>query len=151
MRLFIPFFAALIFVLLGSCNSLKLQRYTPETFPSERVHFGSKLGESAHPSEYVLLPNGQLYRNERDSMRYVELPSVSYREARSIFDYLEQTRFYRYDFYFPGESYYYIREQRGELDHKVVWGATEPLVREDVALLYARLEGLVRTSSKQAP
>lgn len=144
-------FTALFFVALGSCDSIKLQRYTPETFPNERVHFGSKLGQSASPSEYVLLPNGQLYRNERDSMRYVELPSVSYREARSVFKYLEQTRFYRYDFYFPGEVYYYIREQRGELDHRVLWGAIEPPVREDVSLLYARLEGLVRTSIGKAP
>lgn len=133
MRLLI-FLSALL--LLASCE---IPQYAYKELPEHRIHFGSGGGFTGVVTEYVITPNGQVFRKYSNRQEADELTPFTPREARGFFESLDSLRLHKYEFNHPDNLYYFLRQVDDQIDHTVQWGRIEKPIREDVEAFYNRL------------
>ena len=86
------FFTAILMI-AGAALFLHCARtYQPNSLPDRQLRFGSSGGFTGETIEYVLLPNGQVFRHDVSSDTYTETGRLSTATAKKYFaqaDYLD--------------------------------------------------------------
>lgn len=115
---FYLFFGILILLGLTSCF---LTRYTPDKLPLKRLEFGQGGGVSGAVKEYTVLPNGQVFVHNSLDNYYLELERIKPRTFKRAWHTLDSLRVLKYDFYFPGNVYAFLRLSDEEVEHEITW------------------------------
>lgn len=110
--------------------------YTMEELPPTRVHFGEGGGFAGTKTEYILLENGQLFQKPAGEKQFQELSTLPRAKSKLLFAQVDSLRLHRYDFYHPGNLYFFLRQTTEVIDHTVQWGEADRPVREDVQRVY---------------
>ena len=134
--------AVLGVLFIVSCLPVK---HTLDTLPDEQLYFGSGGGFTGAVKEYLLLRNGQVFLfdigiNKQDTFELEGLPRL---DARDLFKRLDTLRLHTYDFVYPGNMRYYIRQTDEQTDHTIQWGDPRWEVRADVVRFYQDLVALM--------
>ena len=117
--------------------------YTLEELPEDRVYFGEGGGFAGTVTEYLLLPNGQLFFKKPGASNFTELNGLARKESKDLFKQLDSLRLAKHDFNKPGNLYYFLRQTTEEIDHKVTWGLPDVPVRDDIQRMYRSLKDAV--------
>ncbi|MBK7410296.1 MAG: hypothetical protein IPL49_07620 [Saprospirales bacterium] len=132
----------LVLLLFAACLPVK---YALDNLPDQQLYFGSGGGFSGASKEYLVLHNGQVYLFELGVHKQdtFELQTIPRPEARKLFMQLDSLRLHKYDFVYPGNMRYYIRETDAQTDHTIQWGDPRWDVRSDVVQFYQELTALM--------
>ncbi len=112
---------SVLLVLVTFWSSCFLKRYRPDSLPVERLEFGQGGGVTGAVKEYTLLPNGQLFVHNSLNNYYLELERLRPRVFKQARHTLDSLRFLKYDFYFPGNVYAFLRYSDEEVEHEITW------------------------------
>lgn len=129
--------AALVF---WFCKSPK---YTADTLPQKQLRWGKGGGFVGKETLFVLLENGQIFKQSPDSGSFAEADHTRAGKARKLFKLVETAGLQNLDFQHPGNTYKFIEVMSGDTIHRVSWGDPQQSLDAAVADLYAQLEGLV--------
>ncbi len=135
------FFSVSALCFLSGC---KIAKYTVDKLPSHQLIFGSGGGFSGLETTFILLENGQVFRQTGVDDVYEELKPIRRKKARDLFSKLSSLQLYKLDIENPGNMYYFLREVTDKLDSKVTWGAGDYLPPQALISLYKELSGLVK-------
>lgn len=137
--LFWPFIALLLF---ASCLPVK---YGLDELPDQQLRFGSGGGIAGSFQEYLLLANGQIFLFELGFGKSdtFELQALSKSDARILYKEMDSLRLHKYDFNYPGNMSYFIRQADEMTEHTVQWGNPRWEVRPDVAEFFTQLNAIV--------
>ncbi|MCB0640031.1 MAG: hypothetical protein KDC44_00255 [Phaeodactylibacter sp.] len=127
----------------------KTTTYTLDELPDTRVYFGEGGGFAGTLTEYLLLPNGQLFVKPQGTSTFVELNGLARKESKLLFKQLDSLRLHKYDFNKPGNLYKYLRQTDAEIDHRVTWGMPDVPVRPDVQRMYKSLKAAVEGKKRK--
>ncbi|MEO1518884.1 MAG: hypothetical protein AAFV95_27965 [Bacteroidota bacterium] len=131
----------LLLALLSSCA----KQYTPANYTGSRIEFGSGGGITGAVTRYVLLENGQLFRQQG--------PDTSFQEATARLDKsVVKQKFDNYKFLKlsdvqyqqPDNMYYFVQHQEGDQMHTITWGGAAPNLPTDVKIFYRNLNQLTK-------
>lgn len=146
MKTFILFLAictaALVF---WFCKSPK---YTADNLPQKQLRWGKGGGFVGKETLFVLLENGQIFKQGPDTGSLTETGHTRPGKARKLFKLLETTGIQQLDFQHPGNTYKFIDVVSGDTIRRVSWGDPQQSLDAAVADLYAQLEGLVEKNKK---
>ncbi len=70
---------------------------------------------------YTLLSNGQVFVRSSSEPYYLELERVKARVFKKAWHSLDSLRFLKYDFYFPGNVYAFLRLSDEEVEQEIAW------------------------------
>lgn len=134
--------AVLGLLLFAACLPVK---YALEDLPDQQLYFGSGGGFTGASKEYLVLQNGQVYLfdlgvHKQDTFELETIPRL---EARGLFKQLDSLRLQKYNFVYPGNMRYYIRETDAQIDITIQWGDPQWTVRSDVEQFYQELTALM--------
>lgn len=127
----------------------KTTNYTIDALPETRIYFGEGGGFAGTVTEYLLLPNGQLFVKPQGTSTFVELNGLARKESKALFKQLDSLRLHKYDFNKPGNLYKYVRQTNEEIDHKVTWGLPDLPVRPDIQRMYKSLKAAVQGKKRK--
>lgn len=135
--------AGLIISLLFSCKT-----YGPDDLPDRHLHFGKGGGFTGMTTEYMLLPNGQLFIREgrAGSGEWKELEKVNKTAAKSLYHDWENNEQFKENVREPGNMYYFITMKKDSLEYRQSWGASGYRPDESLKSFYRRAVDLVKTS-----
>ncbi len=134
---------AFSFLLFTHC---KVVKYTPDKLPTKQVVFGDGGGFAGIETSYILLENGQLFRQVGTEGKYQELRGIKPKEAKVFFDKVASLQLYKMDIEKPGNLYYFLQEINEVIDSRVTWGAGDYLPPHSIISTYKDLKEF---SSKQ--
>ena len=146
--------AFLLVLLFAHC---KVVKYTPAKLPVKQLIFGEGGGFAGSEISYILLTNGQLFKQTGTGKPLQELKSVHPKEAKNFFETVASLRLYKMDIDRPGNLYYFLRETNEATDSQVTWGAGDYLppkalvaTYKDLMALASRQEAIVRKKKAEA-
>jgi hypothetical protein len=142
---FKPFSILIAGLLLFSLACLPA-RYTMQDLPGEQLRFGAYGGFAGSHKEYIMLKNGQVFLLESLGARRdtSQLESFAGREVRPLFKRLDSLRLHKYDFNYPGNMTWFLRQIGETTDITVQWGDPVWDVRADVADFHRELNAFVK-------
>ncbi|WP_207435449.1 hypothetical protein [Sabulibacter ruber] len=106
------------------------------------MSWGNGGGVGGKVTEYVLLPNGQLFQKEPFTKQVKELASVSEKEAARMF---QQATELDLSFKHPGNVYQFIKlGEESNPGKEAVWGSHQFTPPTEVQALYRQLQALVQ-------
>ncbi len=129
----------IVFLLL-LFTQCKVVRYTPEKLPSRQLIFGDGGGYEGVETSYILLENGQLFKQTGVNGPYQELKPVKAKEAKPLFEKVASLQLYKMDIEEPGNIYYFMREVNETIDSRVTWGAGDYLPPRALVATYKELQ-----------
>lgn len=125
------------FFLTGAC-----QKYTTDNLPDTQIHFGEGGGITGAITEYCLLKNGQLFDKKHFTENFKPLKKGKRRTAKKLFKTCKKIDIEKIELNNPGDKYYFIQYQTGEINHKITWGRNKEEVPAELIELYASLKAL---------
>ncbi len=131
-------FATLLF---AQC---KVVKYTPNKLPSNQIIFGDGGGFADIETSYVLLENGQIFKQVGTEGRYQELKSINGKAAKVYFEKVASLQLYKMDIEKPGNLYYFLQEVNEAIDSRVTWGAGDYLPPQGIVATYKELHRLAK-------
>lgn len=139
---FLPIFASMIiFMNLIQC---KAQKYTPETSPEQRLHFGSGGGFAGTMTEYCLLKNGEIFVRQSHDGEWVKHHKIKAQKAEQCFSQIEHLKLKEVNYNIPGNVYRFIKIGEQKQEHKIVWGGTQKKPSNDIVVFYTILQKMVK-------
>lgn len=132
----------IVFFLIG-CKT-----YTPENLPDRHLHFGKGGGFTGMTTEYMLLPNGQLFIREgrAGSGEWKALEQVEKATATALYRTWENNELFKETVQQPGNLYYFITMKKDSLEYRQSWGANGYQPDAALKLFYQRAVDLTKTS-----
>ncbi|GJM31547.1 MAG: hypothetical protein DHS20C18_05480 [Saprospiraceae bacterium] len=121
-----------------ACNTTL---YTPDNLPERQLHFGSGGGFAGTSTEYLLLDNGQLFRNEGKG--YTSLESARPGAARRVFKAFYKMNLDTLDYNQPGNLYYFIKMQDRGTTYEITWGGFQDAPSKALEVYYQSLNQIV--------
>ena len=141
MKIVLLFSALFAAALLGSqCHHPK---YTATQLPDEVLRFGNGGGFTGAVTEYILLENGQLFKNASKAPEPMELACVGRKKGHKLFEAAESLGLLDVDFSYPGNMYYFVEFQDDGKQRRVTWGDREHPVDPKIKDFYDQLSALV--------
>ncbi len=141
------------FILLAllpfSLFSCKTEKYSASNLPEIRLSFGNGGGFAGAYTEYILLENGQIFKQEgiRGSME--EFGKIKKSKAKKIFQQLEEAEFPTLKRDAPGNMYRFMSCQTSTSSNKVTWGSHEKVDLDDkLDSLYQECMKLIEGNKK---
>lgn len=135
-------------VLILSCSilffSCKSQQYLWGQLPEPRLVFGSGGGFSGAVDTYILLENGQLFHENSLSGAVEPLPSITKREALSLFEAYEALGLAGADVNHPGNMYYFMGSIHKGEKHTLTWGKRDRSIPKAYADYYEQLQQTIK-------
>lgn len=132
----ISLFSLLAFSLLASCKS---QQYTAENLPEQQLLFGEGGGFTGAVTEYILLENGQIFKNYSLNDSTIELGHVKKRTAKDMMKKIQAMQLDTMDVKQPGNMYYFLSYKTSNKEHRVTWGAPAYQVDPQIEAFYKEL------------
>lgn len=123
-------------------SQCKVVKYTPDKLPTKQVIFGNGGGFAGIETSYILLENGQLFKQVGLEAPYQELKSIKPKEAKPFFEKVASLQLYKMDIEQPGNLYYFMREVNEAIDSRVTWGAGDYLPPKSLVSTYKDLKAL---------
>lgn len=134
----VPFLAAIF--LFTACKHTK---YTAEKLPEKQIRWGNGGGFVGKESAHILLDNGQMFA--RDIMGAIsEGQKTKGKKAKALFKSIETLGLAKMEFNHPGNLYYFLEFQEGDVVSRVVWGDKNNPVGAPIEALYKQLNGLLQ-------
>jgi hypothetical protein len=135
----------------------KVVKYTPDKLPTKQLIFGDGGGFAGIETSYILLENGQLFKQVGVDGPYQELKSIKPKEAKPFFEKVASLQLYKMDIEHPGNLYYFMREVNEAIDSRVTWGAGDYLpptalvsTYKDLQAFASKQEAIVRKAKAAA-
>ena len=144
-------FSLLALALCCTFAACLFPQYTYKEIPEPRIYFGDGGGFSGAVTEYVLIENGQIFFTNSLQKDTCEVEPIRPRDAKNFFLRLDTLRLTKYDFYSPGNQYFFLRQTDEEVDHEVVWGRQDQPVRPDIQKFYDDLLETVKARPMLCP
>ena len=126
-----------LFFLTAAC-----QKYTADKLPDTQINFGEGGGITGSITEYCLLKNGQLFNKKHFTEGFKPFKKGKRRTAKKLFKTCKKMEIEKIDLNNPGDKYYFILYQKGDIHHKITWGRNMEKVPVEVSELYASLKAL---------
>jgi hypothetical protein len=121
----------------------KQTRYTADQLPEKHLRWGSGGGVVGKEKSHILLENGQIF--ETDIMgKTTETKKVSGKKAKALFKTASTAGIAKMAFDHPGNLYYFLEWQEGDMVSRMVWGDKNLPVDKSVEALYAELNALLK-------
>ena len=115
-------FILLIFTCFGLSFGCS-KKYTPDSYPKARIHFGSGGGVTGAITEYILLENGQLFKKSSLNETMLEAKKlIGNNQTKQLFSNYEFLGLNEVQVNKPGNLYYFVQHLNGDKDHKMTWG-----------------------------
>lgn len=130
LKKFLIFIFALT-IIISSCHSTKNLDTSPLV-----ILFGNGGGFTGQEIEYVLDENGTFMKNDRLKSEVTILPSLKKSELKKLFKEIKSLQLDTIHFNHPGNTYYFIKLNKNENTHEVVWGQHNSLPPAQVIQLY---------------
>ena len=130
---------ALCLFLFTQC---KVVKYFADKLPTKQIIFGDGGGFAGIETSYILLENGQLFKQIGLENPYQELKSIKPKEAKPFFDKVASLQLYKMDIEQPGNLYYFMREVNETIDSRVTWGAGDYVPPKSLVSTYKDLKNL---------
>jgi hypothetical protein len=140
MKKIIPLFV-LTTMLFSYC---KVVKYTPDKLPVRQLIFGNGGGFAGIETTYILLDNGQIFKQVGVDSNYQELKPVNRKKAKELFENAKTLQLFKLDIDRPGNLYYFVRDISEQLDSKVTWGAGDYFPPQGLVFLYKDLAAMVK-------
>ncbi len=142
---FKPFFLLIAGLLVSSPSCLPV-KYSLSDLPDEQIRFGSYGGFTGAHKEYILLKNGQAFVLQSIGARQdsSQLEPFAGREVKPLFKQLDSLRLHKYNFNYPGNMTWFLRQIGETTDITVQWGDPMWEVRAEVADFHRELNDLVK-------
>ncbi len=134
-------FYAVLGLLLGLGVACSSTQYTLDTLPERQLYFGSGGGFAGTTTEYMLLDNGQLFRN--DPKGYTPLEPAKAGEARRAFKQFYKMKLDTLSYNEPGNLYYFIRMKDEGATYEITWGSNKDLPNDNIETYYQRLNQII--------
>lgn len=136
--LFLTFLATAFFFV-----TCKQPKYTADNLPTKQLRWGNGGGFVGKEKTYILLENGQVFNRDMAN-NASELPKTKARKAKALFKSAESLGLAKLDFNHPGNVYYFIEFQEGDVVNRIAWGDPSIPVDKSIAAFYAELETLLK-------
>jgi len=133
-----PLFLFSILIILLSCKSLL---FHPDQSQNAYISFGNGGGFTGAVSEYFLVENGKLYRNEGG--KYEEVAVIPQKKTKQMFNLYHSLNLDKIFLDDPANRYYFISYKNGGESHRIVWGGSE-LILPELQLYYDNLNHLAK-------
>jgi len=112
-----------LFILSIFCFGCKT--YTIDQLPEKQVVFGKGGGITGAVDRFILLENGQLFKQNSLLKDTITLPKVKRRVARNYFTQVENLQLDSIQINQPGNRYYYLGYKDAAGHQKATWGAND--------------------------
>lgn len=121
---FSSFYTLLIGTLisLGAFLGCRTQYNSPDEADVAKIYFGSGGGVVGSATTYVMLENGQIFRQNTLDGPFESFHSVSKRAAKGIFATLEEQQLSQFVINQPGNLYKFVRWTDEQGKYECVWG-----------------------------
>lgn len=121
----------------------KQTRYTADKLPEKLLRWGSGGGVVGKEKSWILLENGQIFATDIMG-KTTESNKVSGKKAKSLFKTAEALGIAKMEFNHPGNLYYFLEWQNGDMVSRIVWGDKNLPVDKSVEALYNDLNALLK-------
>lgn len=142
--LFTLIIIGLIF-LLYSCNKKVI--YTLDNLPTERIIFGQGGGFTGAYVDFIILENGQVFKQNSLTKEMQELDAIKKKRAKALFERVKTVT--ATPIKEPGNMTYSIRYQTADLEQSVTWGSASYKIAEDIQNLYDELAAEINPLATQ--
>ncbi len=148
MRVFSFFMATVILSFLGSCGATK---YSPDSLPDRQIHFGQGGGFTGAVTHYMLLDNGQIFvqKEEMEMSPLEAVKDVDRKKAKTLFKQAAELGLEQIEWDKPGNMYYFLGLNEGNMDHRITWGSTVSPELKAVVDYHKELMGLVKDNRER--
>ncbi len=127
---------------MENCSSSK---YSVAELPELQLNFGNGGGFTGTEHLFVLLKNGQAFKQNSLSKETTELPNVKRKLVKDIFKQAESLDLNNLDINTPGNMYKFIElKLPGIASKRLSWGSPDNPVDEKIESLYTALTELVK-------
>ncbi|MFN0174170.1 MAG: hypothetical protein ACKVU0_05940 [Saprospiraceae bacterium] len=121
----------------------KHPKYTSDKLPEKQIRWGNGGGFAGKESSHILCDNGQIF--SRDILgKTSEAGKTKGKKAKEIFETIESQRLAKMEFHHPGNIYYFLEFQDGDMVSRVVWGDKNFSVGKAVEDLFRELNDLLK-------
>lgn len=131
-------FSFSLLIILLSCKSLP---FHPDQSQNACLSFGNGGGFTGAVTEYFLLDNGKLYREEGG--KYEEVAVISQKNTKQMFNLYYSLNINKIFLDDPSNRYFFISYKNGGESHRIVWGGSE-LILPELKIYYDNLNHLAK-------
>ena len=117
--------ALLLMVLVQSCHT---PQYTADKLPERQLVFGRGGGFSGLEITYILLENGQFWKEEGVGTSPVALPAISRSQASQLFEKAESHLFGEVSLNTVGNTYSFVGLHMKDRRSRITWTGELPAV-----------------------
>lgn len=142
-------YAILALILIGVVLFLyncKNTTYTIDTLPTDRVIFGQGGGFTGAYVDFILLENGQIFKQNSLTKEMKELTSIKKKHAKKLFEQVKSATITPVKE--PGNMTYSLRYQTAETEQSVTWGNPSYQVDSTIQKLYDELATTINPLKK---
>lgn len=134
----------LFFLAVAGCKTAK---YLPDTFEKRQIHFGSGGGFTGINTTFMMLENGQIFKQTSLQHKAEELQAHKKKDLKTYFSAVAGLPQDSIPFIHPGNMSKYLYVIKGEDTlNRYVWGDYKYPVADTVAHIYVQLLDLVKTN-----
>ncbi len=121
----------------------KHPKYTIDKLPEKQIRWGNGGGFAGKETSHILCDNGQIF--SRDIMgKTSEAGKTKGKKAKELFKTTESLELAKMEFKHPGNLYYFLEIQEGDMVSRVVWGDKNMPVGKPIEDLFRELNELLK-------
>lgn len=141
MKLLLPTLAfAAVALLFWQCRPTK---FTFDKLPETQIRWGHSGGFTGKATTFVLLENGQIFKNTSLDGNTSELPSAKSKVARGLFSTAENLELKKIQFDHPGNMTHFLEIWDKTGKTRIVWGSNDHQPEQKVLDFYTVLQQLI--------
>ena len=124
------------------------KKYLPHNYPKESITFGSGGGFTGAYTNYILLSNGQLFKQTTLDNQLMEAKKrISNNETRQFFKNYKTLNIGEMNYQNPGNMTSFIEYQQAQTKRRVAWSTANSDIPKNAKLFYSLLNTLVKKSN----
>ncbi len=128
-----------LFLIFGACSSQEgLTQYN-----DTQIIFGNGGGYSGQEMQYTLSNDGNITLYDNITKQTTEVQKLKKKQTKKVFDDIENMVQLTDNINNPGNMYYFIKQVKGNREHKIVWGGNNTKVPAEVQEFYNLLMSYV--------
>ncbi|MFK7934280.1 MAG: hypothetical protein AB8G22_12280 [Saprospiraceae bacterium] len=132
-----------LILLLYSCN--RKVTFEIDNLPAERIIFGQGGGFTGAYVDFILLENGQVFKQNSLTKAIEELSTIKKKRAKELFGKVKIAT--ATPVKEPGNMTYSLRYQTAEMEQSVTWGSASYEVADSIKTVYDELVTAVNPTS----
>ena len=129
-----------LLLLLYSCT--RKVTYTIDNLPAERIVFGQGGGFTGAYVDFIILENGQVFKQNSLTKAMSELDPIKRKRAKALFERVKTAT--ATPIKEPGNMTYSLRYQTTDTEQAVTWGSASYEISENIQSLYDELAAEIK-------